>query len=104
MQADGRDQTMNKTIATASAGALLCVLALAGCRAGGGSASGAGNGSAAGTSATQTGPVGVPGDGVPSATPTGAAAVDSELGSVDQQLGTAGGDLAQATQSPADGG
>jgi hypothetical protein len=104
MQADGRDQTMNKKIATASAGALLCVLALAGCGAHGGSASSAGNGSAAGTSAAQPGPGGAPGDGVPAATPTGVAAVDSELGSVDQQLGTAGGDLAQATQSPSDGG
>ena len=95
---------MNKTIATASAGALLCVLALAGCGTRGGAAGSAGNGSGAGTGVTQAGQAGAPGDGVPTATPTGAAAVDSELGSVDQQLGTAGGDLAQATQSPADGG
>ena len=95
---------MNKTIATASAGALLCVLALAGCGARHGSAGAAGNGSVSGTSVTQTGQAGPAGDGVPTATPTGVAAVDSELGSVDQQLGTAGGDLAQATQSPSDGG
>lgn len=97
---------MNKTIAAVSAGALSCVLALAGCGARGGVA-GAGNGSAAGTNAAQAaqaGQTGTAGDGVPTATPTGVAAVDSELGNVDQQLGTAGGDLAQATQSPSDGG
>ena len=50
------------------------------------------------------GQTGASDDGVPTATPTGVAAVDSELNTVDQQLGVAGGDLAQATQSPSDGG
>ena len=115
---------MKKTsIGAAVAGAVLCVLTLAGCRGDGGSASGgqggaatvsgaavAATGSAASASdtssqspMTETGD-GHPGDGVPSATPTGAAAVDSELDTVNQQLGTAGSDLAQATASPSDGG
>ena len=121
---------MKKTsIGAAVAGAVLCVLALAGCRGDGGSASGGQGGaatvsgaavavaatsSAAGASgASSQSPMtgtttatggGNPGDGVPSATPTGAAAVDSELDTVNQQLGTAGSDLAQATASPSDGG
>ena len=96
---------MKKTIGTAVAGAMLCALALAGC--GGKTAtSGSGNG-AAGSVATPaaavTGAQGNPGAGVPSATPTGAAAVDSELNTINQQLGVAGSDLAQATQRPSDG-
>ena len=83
----------------AVAGALLCALALAGCQGESGSTSG-GTGS---TSAAAS-DAGGSGDGVPSATPTGTAAVDSELNTVDQQLGTAGTDLAQATASPSDGG
>ena len=97
---------MKKTIATASAGALLCILALAGCGAGSSSANGAGGngGSVAATVTAAPGQTGASDDGVPTATPTGVAAVDSELNTVDQQLGVAGGDLAQATQSPSDGG
>ena len=104
----------------AVAGAVLCALALAGCQGRSGSASGSPGGSAAvsGAAVAATGPAGGnassqssmttgggnPGDGVPSATPTGTAAVDSELNAVNQQLGTAGRDLAQATASPSDGG
>lgn len=112
------------SIGTAAAGAVLCALALAGCQGNSGSTSGgsgsaggsatvsgaavsvktsAASGGAASQSPTTTGG-GNPGDGVPSAAPTGTAAVDSELNSVDQQLGTAGTDLAQATTSPSDGG
>ena len=103
----------------AVAGAVLCALALAGCQGGGSSTSGGGStavtvsgapvaatGAASGDAASQSTAAGGgdPSDGVPSATPTGAAAVDSELSTVDQQLGTAGTDLAQATASPSDGG
>jgi ABC-type oligopeptide transport system substrate-binding subunit len=104
----------------AVAGALLCALALAGCQGKSGSTSG-GTGSTtvtvsgAAVAVTSSAPSGGasqstatggsnPGDGVPSATPTGATAVDSELDTVDQQLGAAGTDLAQATASPSDGG
>lgn len=104
----------------AVAGALLCALALAGCQGESGSTSG-GTGSTSatvsGAAVAVTGSVpsgaasqstatggGNPGDGVPSATPTGTVAVDSELNTVDRQLGTAGIDLAQATASPSDGG
>ena len=100
----GVDQTMNKTrgttVGTAVAGAILCLLALAGCHGKGHAANGAGPAVAATSPAAGANP----GDGVPEATPTGAAAVDSELDTVDQQLGAAGTDLAQATQSPSDGG
>lgn len=113
----GTGQTMKKTcIGTVVAGAVLCALALAGCQ--GKSASGGGSSAVPGAAVAATGAAtggggsqdstsagaGNPGDGVPSATPTGTAAVDSELNTVDQQLGTAGSDLAQATQSPSDGG
>ena len=93
------------SIGTAVAGGLLCALALAGCQAGSGSTSGA---AVAVTSSAATGGTGTstgnPGDGVPSATPTGTAAVDAELNTVDQQLGTASTDLTQATATPSDGG
>ena len=118
---------MKKTsIGTAVAGAVLCALALAGCQGGGSGTTSGGSGGAGGHAATvNAAPVaatssaavsdaasqsstttggGNPGDGVPSATPTGTAAVDSELNTVDQQLGAAGTDLAQATASPSDGG
>jgi hypothetical protein len=86
------------SIGTAAVAAgLLCALALAGCQGNGGSTSG-------GTSQSTATAAGNPGDGVPSATPTGTAAVDAELSTVDHQLGTAGTDLAQATASPSDGG
>jgi hypothetical protein len=104
----------------AVAGGLLCALALAGCQGNSGSTSGgSGSGSVtvSGTSAAATDAApadaasqaattdgGNPGDGVPTATPTGTAAVDSELSTVNQQLGTAGTDLAKATVSPSDGG
>jgi hypothetical protein len=116
---------MKKTsIGTAVAGAILCALALAGCQGKSGSTTSSG-GAGAGGSATVSGAAvsvttsaasggaaaprttaggGNPGDGVPSATPTGTAAIDSELNTVNQQLGTVGTDLAQATASPSDGG
>jgi hypothetical protein len=90
------------SIGTAVAGGLLCALALAGCQGSGGAASGAAV--TAVTSSAASGGNGSPGDGVPSATPTGTAAVDAELNTVDQELGTASTDLAQATASPSDGG
>jgi hypothetical protein len=99
-------QTMRKTIGTAAAGAVLCVLALAGCA---GGSHGAASGSGAGAATATTAPAGDSGaqssgaNGVPAGTPTDPAAVDSELNSVDQQLGVAGSDLAQATASPSDG-
>ena len=96
---------MNKTIGTAVAGAVLCALALAGCHGGNGAgaASGAGGPAVSGTAGATAAPAGGSDGGVPGATPTGAVAVDSELGTVDRQLGVAGTDLAQATQSPSDG-
>jgi hypothetical protein len=87
------------SIGTAVAGGLLCALALAGCQGSGGAASGATT-AVTGSASSD----GNPGDGVPSATPTGTAAVDAELNTVNQQLGTASTDLAQATASPSDGG
>jgi hypothetical protein len=89
------------SIATVVAGGLLCALALAGCQGSGGAAGGA---AVTVTSSAASGGNGNPGDGVPSATPTGTAAVDAELNTVDQQLGTASTDLAQATATPSDGG
>jgi hypothetical protein len=112
---------MKKTsvgVGTAVAGAVLCALALAGCQGNSGSASGGSssvNGAEVAATSSVTNGGGTSqgsttaggsnsGDGVPAATPTGTAAVDSELSTVNQQLGTAGSDLAQATQSPSDGG
>lgn len=97
------DQTMKKTIGTAVAGAVLCALALSGCHGRAGAAGGGGSAVPGAASSAAQAPGGTGDDGVPTATPTGAAAVDSELGSVDRQLGVAGTDLAQATQSPSDG-
>lgn len=96
---------MRKTIGTAAAGAVLCVLALAGCSGGShGTADGSGAGAGAATTAPAANGGAQPGaNGVPAGTPTGVAAVDSELNSVDQQLGVAGSDLSQATASPSDG-
>jgi hypothetical protein len=98
---------MDKRITLTVAGALVCALALAGChgRNRAGSAGGAGAPAVSGTAtaAQAGGSGGGAGGGVPGVAPTGAAAVDSELGTVDQQLGVAGTDLAQATQSPSDG-
>ena len=96
---------MRKTISTAAAGAVLCVLALSGCGAG---SHGAAATSTAGTGTTTTAPTAnaanQPGaNGVPAGTPTGASAVDSELNSVNQQLGAANTDLSQATAKPSDG-
>ncbi|MBR7835448.1 hypothetical protein KDL01_19390 [Actinospica durhamensis] len=96
------------TIGSATAGAVLCVLALAGC-AGGHHGSTAGSGAIPGANTVTTSPAPTSGgqagaDGVPSGTPTGVAAVDSELNSVDQQLGVANTDLSQATAAPSDGG
>lgn len=96
---------MRKTMGTAAACAALCMLALAGCS---GRHHGAAGGSGAGAVTSTTAPAANTGsqagdDGVPSGTPTGAAAVDSELNSVDQQLGVAGTDLSQATAKPSDG-
>jgi hypothetical protein len=96
---------MRKTIGTAAAGALLCILTLAGCAA---SHHGATSTPASGAGAATTSPAadanGQRGaNGVPPGTPTGAAAVDSELNSVDQQLGAANTDLSQATAKPSDG-
>lgn len=96
------DQTMKKTIGTAVAGAVLCALALSGCHGKAGAAGGGASAVPGATGSAAQAPGGT-GDGVPTATPTGAAAVDSELDSVDRQLGVAGTDLAQATQSPSDG-
>jgi hypothetical protein len=98
------------TIGSVTAGAVLCVLALAGCAAGGHHGSTGGSGAIPGANnivTTSPAPTsaGQPGaDGVPSGTPTGVAAVDSELNSVDQQLGVANTDLSQATAAPSDGG
>ncbi len=102
---------MRKTIGTAAAGAVLCLLALAGCAAGShhGSTAGSGGGAVADTATTSPAANGADAtgqptaNGVPSGTPTGAAAVDSELNSVDQQLGVANTDLSQATAAPSDG-
>jgi hypothetical protein len=97
---------MDKRIGTTLAGALLCSLALAGCNAdhggdtsnGGGAVSGSGATTAPGTATNAA-----RANDMPSAGPTGTAAVDSELTTVDRQLGVASSDLAQATQSPSDG-
>lgn len=94
---------MRKTIGAAAAGAVICVLALAGCAAGHHRAAGI-SGANAAKPTTSPAAVAQPGaDGVPPGTPTGAAAVDSELNSVDQQLGAANTDLSQATAKPSDG-
>ena len=102
---------MKKTsIGTAVAGAILCALALAGCQGKSGSTTSSGGAGAGGSATVSGAAVSVTtsaasgGDGVPSATPTGTAAIDSELNTVNQQLGTVGTDLAQATASPSDGG
>lgn len=98
---------MRRKIGAAAAGAILCVLTLAGCAAGhhrAADTSGAGAGAGTATTAPATdGGSGSVTDGVPLGTPTGAAAVDSELDSVDQQLGAANSDLSQATAKPSDG-
>lgn len=96
---------MRKTIGAAAAGAVLCMLALAGCGTGHHGAAGIPGANAAQPTTSPAANAGAqPGaNGVPSGTPTGAAAVDSELNSVDQQLGAANTDLSQATAEPSDG-
>lgn len=97
---------MRKTIGTAIAGAVLCMLALAGCGADHHRATGISGANAAKPTAAPAANAGAAqpaANGVPPGTPTGAAAVDSELNSVDQQLGAANTDLAQATAQPSDG-
>jgi len=96
---------MRKTICTAAAGAVLCVLTLAGCGAGHHRAAGISGAGAANPTTSPAADAGSqPGaNGVPPGTPTGAAAVDSELNAVDQQLGAANTDLSQATVKPSDG-
>lgn len=97
---------MRKRIAAATAGAILCALALSACTGGHHGATGGNDvggttpttAPAAGGGAQQAGA-----NGVPSGTPTGVSAVDSELKSVDQQLGAAGTDLSHATAQPSDG-
>ncbi|HEY3872449.1 MAG TPA: hypothetical protein VGM10_29095 [Actinocrinis sp.] len=89
---------MIKTVGTAVVGALLCAALLAGCGEKAAAAGGSGAGGAQSTSSpTAAGNPGAANE------PSGAAAVDSELNSVDQQLGAAGSDVAKATQSPSDG-
>lgn len=90
------------TVGAAVAGAVLCALALSGCHGKGGATTNGGAGAVGGAGAATT--AAVANDAGPTSAPTGAAAVDSELNTVDQQLGAAGTDLAQATQSPSDGG
>jgi len=96
---------MRKTIGTAAACAVLCVLTLAGCGGRHHGDSGLSGGPAATPTSSPAADAGAqPGaNGVPPGTPTGAAAVDSELNSVDQQLGAANTDLSQATAKPSDG-
>jgi hypothetical protein len=98
---------MKKTsvgVGTAVAGAVLCALALAGCQGNSGSASG-GSSSVNGAEVAATSSV-TNGGGTSqgSTTAGGSNSGDGELSTVNQQLGTAGSDLAQATQSPSDGG
>jgi hypothetical protein len=85
-----------KTVGTAVVGALLCAALLAGCGGRSAATGGPGAGGAQSTSAPAAGPGAAD-------EPSGAAAVDSELNSVDQQLGAAGSDVAKATASPSDG-